>query len=114
MSSPEFTDIGKYVGPSQSYVELRQKVIADTKQMDKISPCKRGMGYCCHAHVGVSLEESQEIVGAARDGKIPEEVINRVAENLAQENNNMCPFLGKTRNCMIYEYRPLECVNYGR
>lgn len=114
MPNPEYKEIGKYVGPSDSYLQLRRKVMADAKKMDKVSPCQKGKGFCCTAHVGVSVEESQEIISAARDKKIPDTVIKRVAQNLADENNGMCPFLGKTNNCMIYEYRPLECVNFGR
>jgi Fe-S-cluster containining protein len=60
------------------------------------------------------MEEGQEIIDAAKKGKIPAGVINRVRENLADESSEMCPFLGKNRSCMIYDRRPLECVNFGR
>jgi Fe-S-cluster containining protein len=72
------------------------------------------MAYCCEGHVEVSMEEGQEIIAAARKGKISDGVLNRVRENLADEDNQECVFLGKNRSCMIYDRRPLECVNFGR
>lgn len=114
MSSSEFREAGRYNGLSKDYLMLRQQVIAETKQMDNVSPCQKGVAYCCEGHVKVSMEEGQEIIDAAYKGKIPKGVLNRVAENLADDKNEMCPFLGKNRSCMIYDRRPLECINFGR
>ncbi|MEN9406913.1 MAG: putative zinc- or iron-chelating domain [Candidatus Parcubacteria bacterium] len=114
MSNSEYSQVGRFTGLSKDYLQLRVRVSADAKQMSKVSPCQKGMAYCCEGHVEVSMEEGQEIIDAAKKGKIPEGVIDRVRENLDDESNNMCPFLGKNRSCMIYDRRPLECVNFGR
>lgn len=114
MSNSEHRQVGRFAGLSRDYLQLRDRVTANAKQMNNVSPCQKGMAHCCEGHVEVSLEEGQAIIDAAKKGKIPDGVLDRVRENLADESTDTCVFLGKNRSCMIYDRRPLECVSFGR
>lgn len=78
--------------------------------------CTKGYGNCCEQGGDIVLTKGDTnlILEALADGRIPDSVKQQTIANLSGPNPNFCPFFNQDqRICSIYEDRPLVCVSYG-
>jgi Fe-S-cluster containining protein len=97
---------------ASAYTALREKV--DAIHEPDLPICKKGMGFCCTTNVPLIPEDQEVIIDGIKTRRILPQVVQHAIEKASDTSSNTCPFLGKDRECTIYEQRPLLCRVWGR
>ena len=77
--------------------------------------CKRGCAACCHQPVKLTEQEARRIAGRIADSPDLRERVERfpVLAHMDHVRGRVpCAFLGPDCECLIYEFRPLQCRGY--
>ena len=78
--------------------------------------CGKGCAYCCSDAGSIHITTLEGLVIRDRINRLPRSRLVAVNKKLAtdmkqreQNKRSVCPFLMKTRACMIYDVRPFAC-----
>jgi hypothetical protein len=95
-----------------SYESIRQTLVAAQAKVGP-TPCLRGKAECCDRTVGLSRADAALLLHSLANGEIPDSVRERAVTNNLDRQSDRCPFLGDSRECTIYPFRPLICLAWG-
>lgn len=82
------------------------------KEVEKFASCSKGCSACCNKQPTTTWIEAEYIKKNLKEklGNLQEyEIVKSLQED---SYDKICPFLSKSGECSVYDYRPLKCRSY--
>lgn len=98
---------------NESYIKLRNEVLALNESAQCYSFCKAINGGCCKRDLRLLPEDRELIQEAVERGDIDQQTLDRAVERAKDDELEFCPFLGDQGECTIYAHRPVVCIQHG-
>lgn len=98
---------------NESYLKLRNEVLALNESAQCYSFCKAINGGCCKRDLRLLPEDRELIQEAVERGDIDQQTLDRAVERAKDDELEFCPFLGDQGECTIYAHRPVVCIQHG-
>lgn len=95
-----------------NYETVRKSILLANVQAKGRAPCQN-RAECCVSTVPITEGDINVIQKYVLSGEIPAGVVEAALRNAANPNRTKCPFLSKDKQCSIYEFRPLACIEFG-
>lgn len=98
-------------------IQNHMDTVIKENYVDRVFSCKAGCYYCCEQYVEITDDEAELIMRWVKRNNIPlfkRKLLKQRHYDLSNWRSlnaidRRCVFLGKNKQCRIYDYRPLVC-----